>query len=228
MSRFTSPAKKIINPQNITVIILAAGLCKKYKSKSLFNVYGKPLLLHQIDTIRERFGDVEIICVLGHEFKTLYKLIPKRVRVIENENYRYTTSAKSAVIGLRSTISESAILIHGDMLFSKNIFHDNVYETYVLKILNNSNQQKIFILEENDCLKGMSYGIMDCNQWGQIVLLKGDDIKNFINTYDKLENINPHMYEVINKMIDCGSRFLSVPVSHKNLREINSSRDLEI
>ena len=223
--RFTVPAKRKNDHKNTSFILLAAGTSRRYLSKSLLNVNGSPFIVHQINTIRDRFGEsAEIICVLGNEIDRVYKVLPRNVRVIENAAYETTTSAKSAALGLMAVTSDNAYLIHGDIIFNENVFKGKT--THLITF--DSENPKVGLIENGGLVSNMSYGLKNHDQWAEIAFLENEDMNKFIEIYSKNKNINPHIHEIINGMIENGSKVKSIKVGIEDVSEINNNKDIAL
>ena len=53
------------------------------------------------------------------------------------------------------------------------------------------------------------------------------DMENYKVTYRNKKDINPHLYEIVNDMIDMGSSFKCVNADINNLKEISNGKDLQ-
>lgn len=97
----------------IAAIVPAAGMSTRMgRNKLLLTFNGKPLIAQAVDTLLASEVD-EVIVVVGHEAdKVKEKLEGKRVRIVENPNYRQGLST-SIHAGLEAVPSQaSAIMIY--------------------------------------------------------------------------------------------------------------------
>ena len=85
----------------LSAIIPAAGMSVRMgQNKLLLTFKGKPLIAHAVDTLLASAVD-EVVVVLGHDAdKVREKLQGKKVKLVENPDYREGLSTRS-VLGLR-------------------------------------------------------------------------------------------------------------------------------
>jgi len=223
MSRFVIPAKQKLNSKNLSFVILAAGACKKFKTKSLFQIAGKTLIEYQIAEIRAAFGnEIDVIVVLGFEFIKIYEKIPQKVRVIYNENYLENSNAFSLLLALYTCITDNCYILNGDILFDRNLFKLSIPETHTFgwPTIKDSGSKVGITYMEN--VEHFQYGLP--NKWNQIILLNKKDIDNYKIIFSKHKESKPQLFEILNELIDnFGTKIKYIPAQ---LKEISSGRDL--
>jgi molybdenum cofactor cytidylyltransferase len=96
----------------LSVIVPAAGISARMgQNKLLLTFQGKPLIAHAVDTLLASAID-EVVVVLGHEADNVReKLKGKKVRFVENPNYREGLST-SVRAGVGVVAHASAIMIY--------------------------------------------------------------------------------------------------------------------
>jgi molybdenum cofactor cytidylyltransferase len=96
----------------LVAIVPAAGMSARMgQNKLLLTFHGKPLIAHAVDTLLASAID-EVVVVLGHEADNVReKLKGKKVRFVENPNYREGLST-SVRAGVGVVAHASAIMIY--------------------------------------------------------------------------------------------------------------------
>ena len=106
----------------ITVIIAAAGAGRRMKSygpKPLLNIKGKTILSRQLEHIKLKFPNANILLVCGFEADRVMDQVHGDIITLENENYQDTNITRSVSIALRAMQSDRVLIICGDLVFSK-------------------------------------------------------------------------------------------------------------
>lgn len=124
-----------MEPNNTTVIICCAGMGTRLgigTTKALVNISGKPLIIHQLEQLKE-FDDIRI--VVGFQAENVIEIVKEyRKDIMFAFNYNYETTGPAAslckgLIGAR----ENIIAIDGDLLFNPDDF-------------------KLFLAHQGECL----------------------------------------------------------------------------
>ncbi|GIR64610.1 MAG: bifunctional protein GlmU [Ectothiorhodospiraceae bacterium] len=109
-----------------TTIILGAGKStrmKANKSKLLFDIAGKPIIEHIVDSV-QKCKSKNIICVVNKESHELVKLLKsKKVDVAYQKNINGTAGAAESALSLLKTKNSPVLILCGDAPFisSKSI-----------------------------------------------------------------------------------------------------------
>ena len=98
-------------------ILLAAGQSTRMgeKNKLLLPLGGRPLILHPLQAMQEA-GLTPIVVVLGHERERIARILPGRVRVVENPRFvsGMASSIAAGIAALQATV-RGAFLVFADM-----------------------------------------------------------------------------------------------------------------
>lgn len=106
-------------------VILAAGMGSRLNpvtgggSKALVEIGGRPLLLHQLETLADH-GIGPVLVVLGHDADNLRAVIGDRAQVIVNERYAETNSLYSLWLA-RDWITGPFVLMNCDLFCDPRI-----------------------------------------------------------------------------------------------------------
>ena len=119
-----------------TVVILAArkeqNSCIPYPLKEFFIGDGKKTcLLERILFILEEYGFSNILIVVGYQKHLFTKFVNKNVRLIDNQEYEFTSSMGSLAV-VEPYIKEDFLLIESDTFFEKKLIESvsNIWFDY--------------------------------------------------------------------------------------------------
>lgn len=228
----TVPAKNPSLNENLTIIILSAGVGRRMKSrgtKSLLPVGHSNILEHQIKTLWKDFPSADIIVVTGFQggrvrsaFRGVYP-----VRFVYNPHYETTNVMYSIALGLEASITKNTLILHGDILFSSSIVADMIGKTSKLLVLPHGGkaaEQEVGAAINNNCVTHLSYGLS--RQWGQMAYFTGKEIALFEKiAFNHEASSNRFFYEGINEVIDIGGSFV-VHSPTGSWIEVDSAEDL--
>ncbi|EEX18506.1 hypothetical protein [Prevotella veroralis] len=79
----------------------------------------KTCLLERILLILEEYGFSNILIVVGYQKHLFTKFVNKNVRLIDNQEYEFTSSMGSLAV-VEPYIKEDFLLIESDTFFEKN------------------------------------------------------------------------------------------------------------
>ena len=117
----------------IPIVILAAGMSTRFPgNKLLYEVNGKPLIRHIVESALESKAD-EVIVVLGHEIEKISaKIEDLDVVIVYNPKYKVGMS-ESVKRGVRAVYKwAEAVIIHpADVAFAPPQAFDAVIEKYL-------------------------------------------------------------------------------------------------
>lgn len=183
-----------------TYILLAAGQNRGTSKtpKSLTFSGGTYLIDSQISTIKKRNPENDVVVVCGFESKKIieYLHLNHQVKIVENPNYKTTTSLESLRIGLNVSDNCGVVVIHGDREFNlEAISFDDRYPCIIESQTFDKNS--IGFVSNGKVLQNMSYGLK--NTWGQIAYFPKSmflDLRRCVNSVKPQLNI----FEVINQL----------------------------
>lgn len=130
-------------------LILAAGLGTRLapitndRPKSLVPVNGKPILLKQIENLKEN-GIVDITIVSGYRADTLEKAVHElypEISIVESVDYATTNNMYSAYLGIKSMFPDGSI--RPFYMMNADVF----YDACVIKALENDERQNLIVVD---------------------------------------------------------------------------------
>jgi choline kinase len=204
------------NHSPITIVLLAALYGKRMKTNgihSLIMVNKKTLIEHQIDTILSIYPFSDIIVVTGFDGKNVKSLIKEKynntIRIVTNMAFEETNVVKSMTIALDAITDEAAIFIYGNLMFNFHAILITEKETPKIAIDANNliKDDKIGAIINDGIITNLSYDIKP--KIMPIFYLTKPEL-NFLNKIGEQPKYDTILgYELINKMIDCGIKFIA-------------------
>jgi choline kinase len=147
----------------------------------------------------------DIILVCGFDSKKIIKYVHSSkicnsIKIIENTNYKSTSSLSSFKLAINAISNCNIFIIHGDRIFNNEAIHINdIDEAFVVIDKNNKNKESIGIAHQNNILKNMSYGLED--KWAELFYIPSS-LFSSIRNYCNILKSNSNIYELINILND--------------------------
>lgn len=192
-----------MNYKDTSVVICCAGLGSRLgigTTKALININGKPLILHQLELLKD-FDDIRI--VVGYQAREVIDVVKKyRNDIMFVFNYNYATtgpaaSLEKALIGIRKFV----ITLDGDLVINKNDFKKFIdYPNQCIVVSNILTEKPIFATVINN--KVIDFQKKSTYQWTGIAKLKSSKLL-------KLEN-KQNIYELIEPLLPLNGMLLKV------------------
>lgn len=230
MNRSVTTIKKKTLDNNISVIILSAGIGSRIKSaepRSLLRLGKKTLLEHQIDAIKKTFKECEIIGVFGTNINKIIKKSNKDVRIVENQLFQETNNCESLRLGVNNTHNDNILFVHGDIYFTDKLLGSaNFKKSFIVIDANNDMSDKeVGVTISKNKATILSYGLE--KKWCQMCFLTGKELKLMKSFLLKMDNSDKKMlsFELINKIIDYGGSFESHEEKNAHVVEIDCIKD---
>lgn len=158
-------------------IILSAGcgMRRKYTyPESLFPIRDQLLIDHQISSIRRYNKKCQIILVTGFKSKEVIDYVHKKYKdliLIENTNYKKTTSVESLRLAMNIVVKGDVFFTYGNNLFNNYIFNFQDRNGPIL-IKKNERTKKSYnlgIIEQNGVLTNITYGVEQ--EWAETMFV---------------------------------------------------------
>jgi len=230
MSRFT---RKIKNKAQLPVqaIILAAGAgarTRSYEPRCLLKYNGQVILA--VELFGHRAGvDLEPQAVVGGiESPIIIKKIGKTARFVENQIHDDSNSGESLRLGVNNTLQDNILFLHGDLVFSSQIF-DKIDMDRSSLLVDKSNQieeKEVGVTVVDDKATVLSYNLPI--KWCQIAYLNANDTALLRRILLRSDFDTRHLltFEIINKMIEFGAEFECIDIGNNFIKEIDSLKDI--
>lgn len=217
---------------SLSIIIPAAGMghrMKSYGPKALTSLGNRYTLIErQVRMLSRIYPYAEIFIVVGfHSEKIIDKLRNyKKVRFIHNPIHETSNVLYSIGLALNACITDSALVVYGDLIFNKNAVKnlDDKSSKVVIEDKGLMKHSEVGVVAQEGEIKNFSFGL-DC-KWGQIVYLSGKEFDIMRNISVKTECSQWLGYEGLNYIISQGGRFLYVKPDKINLIEIDVAKDV--
>lgn len=222
--------KEINKPTGIDIIIPAAGLGKRMKSygaKPLIKINGNTSIIdNQIRILKKFLPDSNIIIVCGFDADNLMNNTDQDIVKVENENYAISNVVRSIGMGLRAT-KRDVLIVYGDLIFNEKCIEEmNFNKSSLLAGEGIMSEDEVgCTFNKKGQLEHMMYDLK--NKWGQMVFLKGNELKIFKKICFDRDNQNMFGFEAINKTISQGGVFYYSGHERAKVIDIDSSKDLE-
>lgn len=212
--------------QTYDIIIPAAGCSSRMKGagcKPLLKLGYKRLIDYQLESINKLFNKKNIIVVSGFESEKVINYLDQKVINIENDRFELTNVVKSISIGLKACLSNSVIIIYGDLFFTKQAIN-HAYRNQSFVVLSKTmKDNEVGCTINNGILENMFYELP--KKWGQIVYFTGKELLLLKKIVHKKEYEKSYGYEIINKVIDMGGIF-KVIEPDAYIQDIDTAKDL--
>ncbi len=217
-----------LDEKRLTCIILAAGeggRGRPFGNRSLVQVGGTPLILHQINTIRKKFASIaDVIVCLGFDADRVFQTLPSNVRVVENEGYANTNNVRSLSLSLKAATTSSILMVYGDVYFEPTALPFKGQSALLIDSNGNFDKSKVGVTMHDKSVTRIAYGLS--KKWAQIGLFAAKELSLLEKFCFDRTNDNLCVFEGINQIIDNGGNFLAVE-NKGVVREINTLKDVE-
>ena len=222
--------KEINKPSGIDIVIPAAGLgnrMKSYGAKPLIKIKESMTIIdNQVRILSKFLPNSNIIIVCGFDADNLMNKTDESIIKVENENYIETNVVRSIGMGLRAT-TKDVLIVYGDLIFNEKCIEEMNFNKSSLLVGEDimSDEEVGCTFNKRDQLEHMMYGLQQ--RWGQMVFLKGRELKLFKKVCFDKENKKMFGFEAINKTIALGGVFYKSSHERAKVIDIDSSKDLE-
>lgn len=213
----------------ITVVIAAAGAGRRMRSygpKSLLPIKGKTILSRQLEEIKSKLPNAQIILVCGFEADKVMDQVQDNVMTLENENYHETNVTRSVSIALRAVTTSRALILCGDLVFSKGILQHIDFDNCSMIVNENKEQSSEVgcIVNSEGYIVNMMYDL-DL-KWGQMIYLQDNTLDTFRKLVFDRNNKKLFLFEIINKLIDNGCRIKCIKDASIKIVDVDISKDI--
>lgn len=231
-SKSVTTIRKHRDSENVGFAILSAGVgarIKTYEPRSLLKIKNKTLIDHQVDAIKSKFKDPEIIGVFGPHMARVTKNVRGKIRIVENQKYETTNNSESLRLALNNSIKNSLMFFHGDILINETFFNSlNFNKSFVVyedRGMMDEKEIGLTIMKNKATI--LSYGLE--KKWCQAAFFKGKELKILRNIFSTFSNQDKKMltFEIINKIIDSGGSFQAQRLEKSKIIEIDCIRDIK-
>lgn len=210
------------------IIIPSAGIGKRMRSHgpkaTIELLEGETVLDRQISILRKVFPKSKIVIVIGFQKEKFNKI--ENVHYLENESYENTNVSYSINLALQKYSCSSALIVYGDLVFTKEIFLNMPSSKSWICIDNQQNHRSNEVginIVQNKAVH-FSYGLQ--NKWGQIAFLKGFELELFKDIASKNNSRRKFCFELFNEIIDMNGEFECYTDKKWKMVEIDTIKDI--
>jgi choline kinase len=217
---------------NLSVIIPAAGLGRRMRSygpKALINIGRQQTVLsRQLTLIEDVFPRARIFVVGGFEAEKIRRILPRGVIFIENKLYEETNVAYSLKLGLEACKSNRVLIIYGDLVFNKDVLsciNINNESSLLIDSKEQFSDEEVGVTVVDNFVTRLSYGLP--NKWAQIAYLTGNELEQIKKELDVKHYRRLYGFEIINKLLDVGCKFVANECLTSKFVELDTSKDIQ-
>lgn len=230
--RHIAPSKQVFAADRLTVLIPAAGIGKRMKSrgpKGLFVLHHEMSILElQIRTILKVYPHADIIIIGGFQCEKIRKELwgDFPVRIVCNPDYETTNVMHSIRIGMSAMLPGPLLIIHGDLVFNTHAISGLVDKKSALLVANNKmDKTEVGIGHQDGIVTNLSHAL-PC-KWGQMAYMQDKELEIFMAlAWNSKKSSQLFLYEVLNHVINHHGSFLAHQPKGSKIVEIDSYSDL--
>ena len=215
----------------LSVIIPVAGMghrMKSYGPKCLLPVNQSQTILERIITSAQgAYPFSEIIVVVGFESDRVIETLNRKIRIVENQNYKSTNIVESIRLGINNSIHDSLLIIYGDLIFNSACLEDITKNgsAMVVDTKGRFREEEIGVTVVDDKVTRFAYGLE--SKWAHIAYLEGKELEVFRDLCKDKINNKMYPFELFNIIINMGGSFKSIEPKGMNIKEIDSLKDMQ-
>lgn len=212
--------------KGIAVILLSAGTgdrISKKGTRSLYKIGDCRLIDHQVDTIKGKFPEADIITVLGFQADKVIRNRHSFCRVVENQRFQDTASGESLRLAVNNTCKNKIIVMHGDLYFDHTVF-DCIDFNYSGVVTAKMDTKEVGLVSDTGVVTSFAYGLPI--KWGQIAYFCGNELKILSELLNSSNCSKLWTHEILNKIVD-NKGILQCYHTESQILEIDNPRDIE-
>lgn len=175
------------------------------------------VLQHQYNILSNNFKDAEIIYVYGFDAKKLHAFIDNhifpRMTFVYNNSYDNYNECFSLEI-IKNSIDSDTLILSGYTIFNQSFFKSfnrNCSQVFI----DPNNGTKLGCIINNNRIENIFYDLN--NKIHSIFYISSSDVDIF-NQFITIKNKNAFLFEIINKCISKGCKFIPTTVSTKSIK----------
>ena len=175
----------------VTTILLSENSghrMKSYGSTSLLSIGGQTILENQINAIKSRFINYEVIICGGFDIDRVAKFVHNKyrrdnIRVVENQMYHHSNGCESIRLCLNNTTNNNILICNGDLLINSSLLSlvDPSFSHVIIEKKNLPNLEIGITVNQDGFAENFCYGI--ARKWSEVVFLQRIEA---INSFRKI------------------------------------------
>jgi choline kinase len=188
----------------VSVIILGGNAGYKMRtcgSSSLIKIKDKMLIEYQIDVLKQKFVNPDIILVTGFDSDKVIKNRPSTVRIVENQ-LEGTNEVEQLRLALNNVINDAILVIGGDILFDFRTltYLDLNITCLVGERLNMMPSNSVGLTIDSSKATMMGHGIQP--KWCHISYFRDKELKILKQLCSDRSKNKMFLFEIINTILD--------------------------
>lgn len=224
--------KEVVTQDNdlISVVLLCDSpgyRMKSYGPISLIDIGKRKLIDIQIEAIKKRFINFEIIICLGFDTEKIYKYVKSKyktlnIRIVENQLYHLSNSCESLRLSLNNIYNNKILICDGNLVINNSCLSEIDTSKSMIIIEKKPHETlEVGVNTDKNCVEHFSFGAK--NTWSEILFLNGydiiDSLKNVIINHDTK---NRFIFEALNELISFNNKLLNIGINTNQLIKINN------
>lgn len=217
------------NNGNLSVVLLGGNIpygMRSFGPYSLLKIGTKTILDYQIETIRNVFGDCEIMLVAGYMADKVIKRRPDDIRIIENQLFENSNECEQIRLSLNSILNTNVLFITGNLLFNEATLKiiDAKKNCLVYETNNQVPREEIGLAINENKVTSLSFAI-DENKWCNVAYFTNKTIDRLRSIVSDKKNKKMFMFEIIDSMLEKYD-FYAMTSNDVKIRIIDCPKDL--
>lgn len=204
---------------------------RSFGPKALLRAGQETVLQRQIRLVRSVWPSPDVVVVLGSQSERVRKTLPRGVRAVLNPEPETTSVTRSIGLGLEAATHPRALVLYGDLVFNTAAVEmftrvsPDVSAVLVASCVGDYVKNAVGLCYAGRFAGHFSYGLS--HTWQHMIYLAPGDKELFQAHALDYKNRKLLGHEILNKMVETGSKFLTVSSSAARVSKIDSGKDWE-
>jgi hypothetical protein len=221
---------KRLKTNDFGIVISAFENVQKSKSNIpkylLSTINGESIIEHQIGIVKKIFSKNCIYVITGSECDKIVSLLPRSIRVVENQNFQLSGSAEYLRLLLNNSTESGLLFIDGNLMFPKDVLLDfDFTKSFLVCAEEECNSQDIGATISDDSINQLSFGLK-IKTYNMFFLrdLELELTEKICRNRDKNKLL---LFEILNYVMNNGGTIKPhKPKRHHRIKKIETTKDL--
>jgi|LULM01.1.fsa_nt_gb hypothetical protein len=230
MSRRHVSEIKRSKTDDLGVAILACENSQKSKSYVpkylLSTIDGQSLIEHQSSIIKKVYSNNCIYVVAGYGCDKVVGLLPKCMRIVENQNFQTSGPAEYLRLLINNSSESGILFIDGNLMFPEDVLLDfDFASSFLVCVEEECNQQDIGVTISNGCVNQLSFGLK--TKTYNIFFLRDFELRLAEKICRNRDKNKLLLFEILNYVINNGGIIKQhKPKAKHSIKKIETAKDL--